>query len=87
MNKELSSSYNPKQVEGKIYEMWEKSGYFNPDNLPGERKEAFTIALPPPNVTGSLHMGHALNASIQDILIRRKRMRRVSSIFQVNRSA
>ncbi len=71
---EMPSAYDPKKVEEKIYELWEKSGYFNPDNLPGERKKAFAIAVPPPNVTGSLHMGHALNATIQDILIRKKRM-------------
>ena len=71
--------YNPKEVEDKIYRLWEKSGYFNPDKLPeskvkGQRSKAFTIVLPPPNVTGSLHLGHALNAVIQDILIRKKRM-------------
>jgi len=81
MNKEMVSAYDYKQVEEKIYEMWEKSGYFNPDNLPGERKESFTIALPPPNVTGSLHMGHALNASIQDILVRRKRMQGYKTLW------
>ena len=71
--------YNPKEVEDKIYRLWEKSGYFNPDKLPeskvkGQRSKAFTIVLPPPNVTGSLHLGHALNVVIQDILIRKKRM-------------
>jgi len=71
---EFSSQYNPKEVEEKIYQIWEESGFFNPDNLPGERKESFTITIPPPNVTGSLHMGHALNTTIQDILIRKKRM-------------
>ena len=65
--------YNPKETEGKIYKIWEKSGAFNPDNLK-KTKKPFTIAIPPPNVTGSLHMGHALNATIQDILIRFKRM-------------
>ena len=71
---EFSSQYNSKEVEEKIYKIWEESGFFNPDNLPGERKESFTITIPPPNVTGSLHMGHALNTTIQDILIRKKRM-------------
>ena len=81
MIEDLPSAYDPKKVEDKIYQLWEKSGYFNPDNLPtptagqvGNRNKAFTIAVPPPNVTGSLHMGHALNATIQDILIRKKRM-------------
>ena len=69
----FDSPYNPKETEDKIYELWEKSGAFNPDKLKGAKKP-FTIAIPPPNVTGSLHMGHALNATIQDILIRFKRM-------------
>ncbi|MFA6551755.1 MAG: valine--tRNA ligase [Patescibacteria group bacterium] len=71
---ELNKPYNPKDHEEKIYKKWEESGYFNPDNLPGDRKESFCMVIPPPNVTGSLHMGHALNATIQDILIRYHRM-------------
>ncbi|MDI6717733.1 MAG: valine--tRNA ligase [Patescibacteria group bacterium] len=74
MNEEFNKPYDPKAVEEKIYNEWEKSGYFNPDNLPHADKGPFTIALPPPNITGTLHMGHALNATIQDILIRKKRM-------------
>jgi len=66
--------YNPQEVEEKIYKLWEESGFFNPDNLPKTDKGPFVICLPPPNVTGSLHLGHALNATIQDILIRKKRM-------------
>ncbi len=69
------SSYDPKKFEHDIYARWEKSGFFNPDNLPTKKNaKTFTIALPPPNVTGVLHMGHALNATVQDILIRKKRM-------------
>ncbi len=74
MSKELPPQYNPKDVEDKIYRIWEESGFFNPDKLPRKRKKTVTIAVPPPNITGSLHMGHALNATIQDILIRKKRM-------------
>jgi len=79
MTKELDKVYDPKRVEDKIYQMWEGSGYFNPDNFPivksqKSKVKSYTIAVPPPNVTGSLHMGHALNATIQDILIRKKRM-------------
>lgn len=70
----LSKNYEPKEVESKIYKLWEGSGFFNPDNLPGKRKKSYAVALPPPNITGELHMGHALNATIQDILIRKKRM-------------
>ena len=69
----FDSPYNPEKVEKRIYKLWEKSGVFNPDNLKNAKKP-FTITIPPPNVTGSLHMGHALNVVIQDILIRFKRM-------------
>ncbi|MCR5576728.1 MAG: valine--tRNA ligase [Oscillospiraceae bacterium] len=70
--KELSKTYDPKQVEGKIYEMWEKGGYFEGKIEQG--REHFSIVMPPPNVTGQLHMGHALDATLQDILTRYKRM-------------
>jgi valyl-tRNA synthetase len=72
--KEISKLYDPKKVEEKIYRFWEKTGFFNPDKLPRKRKKNYSIVIPPPNITGSLHMGHALNALIQDILIRKKRM-------------
>ena len=72
--KELSSAYNPKETESKIYQKWLDSGYFNPDKLPGERTKTYNIVLPPPNVTGILHIGHALMLVIQDILIRYHRM-------------
>lgn len=70
---ELEKNYNASQYEADIYQLWEKSGKFNPDNLenPGS---AYSIALPPPNVTGTLHMGHAFEDTIQDVLIRHKRM-------------
>jgi len=67
--------YNPQENEGHIYKMWEESGYFNPDNLPGERTESFALVLPPPNVTGVLHIGHAYEDSLQDAVIRFQRMR------------
>jgi len=67
--------YNPKESEGAIYKKWEDSGYFNPDNLPGERNEAFTIVMPPPNANGSLHAGHGLVFAIEDTMIRFERMR------------
>jgi len=66
--------YDPAATEGAIYKKWEDSGYFNPDNLPGERTESFSIVLPPPNVTGTLHMGSALMLAIEDILVRAARM-------------
>lgn len=67
--------YSPQDTEKRIYQEWEESGYFNPDKLPGERNEPFSIVLPPPNVTGTLHMGHAAMLVIQDIMIRFRRMR------------
>ena len=72
---ELSKTYDPKETEDKIYKLWEKSGYFNPDNFPGERREIFSVALPPPNATGTLHLGHVLEYSIQDAVVRYQRMR------------
>jgi len=72
MSEELAKVYDPSQVEQKWYKLWEENGCFKPDE---SRKEPFTIVIPPPNITGSLHMGHALNNSIQDLLIRYKRMR------------
>ena len=68
---ELEKSYDASQVEDRIYKQWMDSGYFNPDNLNGE---PYTIIMPPPNVTGTLHIGHGLFLTIQDILIRYKRM-------------
>ena len=78
MQEELVKAYDPKETEDKIYRLWEESGYFNPDNLvknPKIKSKTYAIHLPPPNVTGSLHMGHALNATITDILIRYHRMK------------
>jgi valyl-tRNA synthetase len=77
----MEKIYDPKKVEDKIYQFWLKTGFFNPDKLPGKRKKKFSIVLPPPNVTGSLHMGHALNATIQDILIRQKRMQGFKTLW------
>ncbi|OGD66812.1 valine--tRNA ligase [Candidatus Campbellbacteria bacterium RIFOXYC2_FULL_35_25] len=66
--------YDPKEAEEKIYDTWEKSGFFNPNNLPGERKETFSMVLPPPNVTGKLHLGHADMLAIEDTVVRFQRM-------------
>ena len=71
---ELPKTYEAKKVEKRIYQLWQRAGFFNPDKLPGKRKKSYAIVLPPPNITGELHMGHALNAVIQDILIRKERM-------------
>lgn len=73
---ELPKAYNHAEVEDKIYQQWADSGYFNPDNLPdAQNREPFTVSLPPPNVTGVLHLGHAFEDSIQDAVIRFERMR------------
>lgn len=70
--------YDPKATEGTVYQRWEESGYFNPDNLPQiegkDRSESFTIMMPPPNANGSLHAGHALFVTLEDIMIRYARM-------------
>ena len=70
--KTLSKTYNPKDVEDRLYQVWVEKGYFTPEI--DENKKPFTIVIPPPNVTGQLHMGHALDETLQDILIRYKRM-------------
>ncbi len=72
MVRELSKVYEPKQVESKIYTMWEQNGHFRPSE--NHDAKPFTIVMPPPNVTGQLHMGHAMDATLQDTLIRFKRM-------------
>jgi valyl-tRNA synthetase len=72
---ELPKTYNPKQAEDKIYRLWERSGFFNPDKLPKRHKKPFTIIMPPPNANGSLHIGHALFVTLEDIMIRYQRMK------------
>ena len=72
MMKELPKAYNPQVVEDSIYRMWEAKGYFHAKSNP--EKKPYSIVIPPPNITGILHMGHALNNTLQDILIRFKRM-------------
>ncbi|HHY04150.1 MAG TPA: valine--tRNA ligase [Thermoanaerobacterales bacterium] len=79
MDKDLPSVYDPKNVEDKWYEFWEGEGLFRAEV--DSNKEPFTIVIPPPNVTGQLHMGHALNNTIQDILIRFKRMQGYSALW------
>jgi valyl-tRNA synthetase len=66
--------YDPANTEDRIYKAWLDSGYFNPDNLPPRHKEVFSIVLPPPNVTGTLHMGHALMLTLEDVMVRYARM-------------
>jgi valyl-tRNA synthetase len=70
----LPSQYAPAEVEARRYEAWEKAGYFTPEAAEDASAPAYTIVLPPPNVTGILHIGHALNHTLSDILVRRRRM-------------
>ncbi len=77
--KELPKVYEPSQVEGRIYRMWEENGCFRGHRDP--KKKPFTIVMPPPNVTGQLHMGHAMDCTLQDILIRFKRMQGYAALW------
>ncbi|MBI4090160.1 MAG: valine--tRNA ligase [Candidatus Kerfeldbacteria bacterium] len=78
----LPKTYDPQSVEQPTYQRWLKSGYFNPDKLPNSKKrKPFSIAMPPPNVTGELHLGHALDLTTQDILIRWKRMSGLAALW------
>ncbi len=77
--KELPKTYSPADFENRIYKFWEDNGYFTPDN--DHTKIPYTIVIPPPNVTGQLHMGHALNNTFQDILIRTKRMQGYNTLW------
>ena len=78
-NAQLDKTYHPADVEARIYGLWEKAGHFECGRVPGK---PFTIVIPPPNVTGSLHMGHALNNTLQDILIRWRRMQGRDALWQ-----
>ena len=79
MSEKLSNKYNPQEFEDKLYKEWEEKGYFKPNM--DKSKESFCIVMPPPNVTGKLHMGHALDDTIQDILIRFKRMQGFNTLW------
>ena len=79
MSKELSKTYDPKDIEERLYEKWESKGYFHAEV--DRSKKPFTIVMPPPNITGQLHMGHALDNTMQDILVRYKRMQGYSALW------
>src|SRR5437016_6416900 len=70
----LAKGYEPRAAEAKWYAVWEEGGYFRPESARDPGAAPFVMVIPPPNVTGILHMGHALNCTLQDILIRYKRM-------------
>ncbi|MQA97876.1 MAG: valine--tRNA ligase [Streptosporangiales bacterium] len=77
---DLPAQYSPSDVEDRLYQRWVDAGYFSPDMK--EERPAFSIVLPPPNVTGSLHIGHALDHTIQDVLVRRRRMQGYATLWQ-----
>ncbi len=77
--KNLEKTYNPSEIEDKLYKKWMDGGYFHSE--PDSKKEPYTIVIPPPNVTGQLHMGHALDETLQDILIRYKRMQGYNALW------
>ena len=79
MPKQLEKVYDPKQVEDKTYRFWEEGRYFHAE--PNPEKKPYTIVIPPPNITGKLHMGHALDETLQDILIRWRRMQGYETLW------
>lgn len=81
MDPKFTKPYNPNETEKRLYEAWESSGYFNPDNLPGEREKSFTVVMPPPNANGSLHVGHALAITMEDLMTRLKRMQGYKALW------
>ena len=80
MKKELAKTYDPSGLEDRLYQKWLDNGYFHAKV--NKDKKPFTIVMPPPNVTGQLHMGHALDETMQDILIRFKRMQGYEALWQ-----
>ena len=80
MSKELNKTYDPKDIEDRLYKKWEDNGDFHAEV--DRSKKPFTIVMPPPNITGQLHMGHALDNTMQDILIRYKRMQGYNALWQ-----
>ena len=79
MSKNLEKTYNPKEIEPKLYEKWCENKYFHAEV--DRSKKPFTTVMPPPNITGKLHMGHAFDNTLQDILIRYKRMQGYNALW------
>lgn len=79
MERELAKTYDPREVENRIYDFWESNGYFHAEV--NKDKKPYTIVMPPPNITGQLHMGHALDNTLQDILIRWRRMQGYEALW------
>ena len=79
MSQKLETTYNPKEIESKLYEKWCENKYFHAEV--DRSRKPFTTVMPPPNITGKLHMGHALDNTLQDILIRYKRMQGYNALW------
>ncbi len=77
----LTKPYNPTETEERIYKVWEESGFFNPNNLPTRHEKPYTIIMPPPNANGDLHVGHSLFITLEDIMIRFKRMQGYKALW------
>lgn len=77
----IPTTYDPKQIEDRMYQFWLDHGYFHAEPDPDPEREKFVVVMPPPNVTGTLHLGHALDAAIQDILTRWKRMQGANAVW------
>ena len=85
-DEKFNKPYNPNNTETSIYKKWEDSGYFNPDNLPVSKSsdlkpKSFSIIMPPPNANGDLHVGHSLFITLEDVMIRYKRMRGYKTLW------
>ena len=78
--KEMPQYFNFQEAEGRLYEWWEQNGWFQPEAAPADA-EPFVISMPPPNVTGALHLGHALFSSLEDLMIRYERMRGKAALW------
>ncbi len=79
MSTELAKAYEPKEVERRIYDFWMQGGYFHAEADP--QKKPYTIVMPPPNITGQLHLGHAMDCTLQDTLIRFRRMQGYEALW------
>ena len=79
----MDKTFDPQAIEQRWYEFWESEGFFAPANTDGNADDNYSIMIPPPNVTGSLHMGHAFQHTIMDALVRYQRMRGKNTLWQV----
>ena len=81
MSEQLSKVYEPKVIEQQANELWSSNQFFHAEPFEGKEQKAYTIVIPPPNVTAPLHLGHALNNTLQDVLIRFRRMQNYNTLW------